>query len=150
MVRIFVSYAHEDENLRLMLRRHLAALRRDGLVAYWDDRQLTAGQMLDKEIDARLDTADVTLLLVSAAFIDSDYCWDVEMQRAMKRQDAGETTVISVILSDCDWRNTPLKEFVVLPTDGKAIIQWANHEDAMAEVARGIREVVERICQERE
>ena len=38
--------------------------------------------------------ADVVLLLVSADFLASDYCYDIEMTRAMERHEAGEARVV--------------------------------------------------------
>ena len=38
------------------------------------------------------------LLLVSAFFLASDYCWDVETKRAVERHDQGEAKVIPVLL----------------------------------------------------
>ena len=71
---IFYSYAHEDENLRGQLEAHLSALRRQGEIAEWHDRQIVAGSDWAREIDAHLDSADIVLLLLSADFIASDYC----------------------------------------------------------------------------
>ena len=57
-------------------------------------------------IDDHLNSADVIVLLVSADFLASDYCYDIEMRRAMKRHEAGEARVIPVILRPCvlAWR----------------------------------------------
>jgi hypothetical protein len=45
-----------------------------------------------------LNRANVILLLISADFLASDYCYDVEMKRAMERHEAGEAIVIPIIL----------------------------------------------------
>src|SRR6185503_16598921 len=98
MAKVFFSYSHDDEQYRDQLEKHLALLKREGLVESWHDRRIRAGSPLAQEIDQQLERADVVLLLVSASFLASDYCYSIEMQRAMERHAAGEATVIPVIV----------------------------------------------------
>ena len=42
-IRLFFSYAHEDEKLRDKLADHLMGLQKDGLIAAWHDRKIAAG-----------------------------------------------------------------------------------------------------------
>ena len=42
MTRIFISYAHKDEELRQELEKHLAELERQKIVTTWSDEQNTA------------------------------------------------------------------------------------------------------------
>ena len=107
MVTIFFSYSHKDEDLRDELEIHLSALKRQGVIETWHDRQIGAGKELDDEIDVNMENADIILLLVSPYFIASDYCYNIEMQRAMERHGKGEARVIPVILHPCDWQKTP-------------------------------------------
>lgn len=97
-IAVFYSYAHEDESLREQLEKRLSMLRRQGLISEWHDRQIAAGTEWAQEIDAHLETASVILLLVSSDFLASDYCYDIEMQRALERHARSEARVIPVIL----------------------------------------------------
>ena len=96
MAIVFFSYSHRDEALRDELEIHLALLRREGLIQSWHDRRIDAGDELDGSIDKNLETADIILLLVSPYFIASNYCFDVEMRRAIERHNAGNARVIPV------------------------------------------------------
>ena len=142
--RLFVSYSHCDEKLREKLDKHLSSLRRQGLVALWNDRRIGAGESFDREISLRLATADIVLLLVSADFLASEYCWGTEMSEALARHERGETIVIPVILRPCDWKNTPLGHLVALPTDGRPVASssWANADSALQNIVEGIRKIV--------
>src|SRR4029079_7029762 len=102
-IEVFLSYAREDEPLLGELVKHLGLLKRQGVIRDWHDREMTAGTEWKGQIDRHLDTAGVILLLVSADFIASDYCWDVEVKRALERHDRGEARVIPVILRHVDW-----------------------------------------------
>ena len=145
MASIFFSYSHEDELYRDQLEKHLSMLKRQGLIDGWHDRRILAGTDFAQEIDAKLEDANVVLLLVSASFLASDYCYGVEMKRALERHKAGEARVIPVIVRPCDWHSAPFGQLVAAPRDGKAITTWANVDEAYADVARQVREVVERL-----
>ena len=89
MATIFFSYSHADEALRDRLEVHLSLLKRQGVIETWHDRRISPGEAIDRSIGTRLDTADVILLLVSPDFVASDYCYDVEMTRALERHERG-------------------------------------------------------------
>ena len=100
--------------------KHLGILKRQGVIRDWHDRKITAGTEWKGQIDHHLDTAGVILLLVSADFIASDYCYDVEMKRALERHDTGEARVIPVILRPVDgWQAAPFGKLQAAPTDGQ-------------------------------
>jgi hypothetical protein len=144
MAKVFFSYSHDDEQYRDQLEKHMALLKREGLIESWHDRRITAGSSIDREIDQHIEHADVVLLLVSASFLASDYCYGIEMRRAMERHAANEATVIPVIVRPCDWKSAPFGKLMAVPRDGKAIVTWANYDEAYTDVARRVREVVEK------
>ena len=92
-VEVFCSYAHEDEVWLRKVETHLSLLQRQGLISLWHDRLIVPGADWAKTIDTHLETASVILLLVSADFLASNYCYGVEMKRALERQEAGEARV---------------------------------------------------------
>jgi hypothetical protein len=121
-IEVFYSYAHRDEALRTELNKHLSLLQRQGVIAGWHDRLITAGTEWAGAIDAHFQRAQIILLLVSADFLASDYCYDVELQRAMARHEAGEARVIPIILRPVDWHTAPFGRLQALPKDGLPII----------------------------
>lgn len=145
-INVFLSYAHEDESHRRALEKHLAALRREGRINLWHDRRVLPGQRFDTAIDAALERADVVLLLVSADFLDSDYCFTVELERALARERDGVACVIPVIVSPCDWNRTPFAKFVAAPRDGLPVTRWPTWDDAYADVAGRVRDVVDALA----
>lgn len=138
-IELFYSYAHEDEKLRNELEKHLTLLKRQGVITGWHDRKIVAGKEWQNQIDTHLDSSQIILLLISANFIASDYCWDVEVKRAMERHEAKEATVIPIILDSVDWESAPFGRLQALPKDAKAVKKWRNHNDAFLSVAQGIR-----------
>ena len=142
-VEIFISYSHKDEALRERLGTHLSLLKRQGVIDAWHDRQIGAGDEWAGAIDAHLNSAAVILLLVSADFLASDYCYDLEMTRALERHDAGDARVIPVILAICGLAGRAFAKLQALPKDGKPVTSWTDQDEAFTDVARGIRKVVE-------
>jgi TIR domain len=141
-IEVFISYSHKDEALREELGTHLSLLMRDRVIDEWHDRRIVAGREWGGAIDEHLNSAAVILLLVSADFLASDYCYDIEMKRALERHDAGDACVIPVILRSVDWRGAPFAKLQALPKDGKPLTSWPNKDEAFTDVARGIREAL--------
>src|SRR5689334_246832 len=142
MLNVFYSYAHEDESLRGKLEKHLSMLKRQGLITEWYDREISAGTDWASEIDAHLEEAQLILLLVSSHFLASDYCYSIEMTRALERHKAGKARIIPIILRPCDWKHPPLNKLQALPQDGKAVTNWPNQDTAFLNITEGVRRVV--------
>ncbi|MEH2242289.1 toll/interleukin-1 receptor domain-containing protein [Nostoc sp.] len=102
-LKLFFSYSHKDKALRDELAKHLSTLRRQGVISSWHDHKILPGEEWDHQINDNLNTADIILLLVSSDFIASDYCWDIEVNKAIERHNAKEARVIPVILGSVDW-----------------------------------------------
>jgi hypothetical protein len=144
-IEVFVSYSHKDEALREKLGTHLSLLRRQGVISDWHDRRIGAGQEWAGAIDEHLDSTAVILLLVSADFLASDYCYDMEMTRALQRHDSEDACVIPVILRSVDWRGAPFAKLQALPKDGRPVTSWPNEDEAFTDVASGVRKAVEKL-----
>ena len=144
-IEVFFSYSHKDEQLRDELAKHLSILKRQGIITAWYDREISAGTEWAGEIDAHLNTAQVILLLISADFLASDYCYDIELTRAMERHAARQARVIPVILREVDWKGAAFGKLQALPQNAFPVTNWANRDQAFADVARGIRQAVEEL-----
>src|SRR5947209_2994948 len=143
-VKIFCCYAHEDEPLLNKLKSHLKPLQRQGLIEVWHDRDIRAGTEWEREVSEQLDTAQIVLLLVSPDFMNSDYCYGIEMKRALERHERGEARVIPIILRPVYWQGEPLGKLQALPTDAKPVMSsnWHYQDEAFFNVIEGIRKVV--------
>nr|VFK30674.1 MAG: TIR domain-containing protein [Candidatus Kentron sp. MB]VFK34245.1 MAG: TIR domain-containing protein [Candidatus Kentron sp. MB]VFK76609.1 MAG: TIR domain-containing protein [Candidatus Kentron sp. MB] len=145
MANIFFSYSHKDEGLRNELEVHLAMLKRQGLIRAWHDRRIGAGKDVHSNISDELESADIILLLVSASFLASDYCYDREMTRALEKDKQRTARVIPVILHPCDWHSAPFGSLRATPPDGKPVSMFANQDEALTQVVKDIRAAVEEL-----
>src|SRR5689334_8391160 len=125
---------------------HLSNLKRQGKITAWHDRAIEAGEEWEAQIKSKLESARIILLLVSASFMASDYCYDIEMERAMARHDAGSARMIPIVLRPCDWKGSPFSKLKILPKDGKAVTQWGDRDAAFVDVLQGIRRAVDSLA----
>jgi hypothetical protein len=143
-IELFFSYSHKDEELRDELAKHLYILERDGIISGWCDRQINAGEEWANCIDQRINAAKIILLLVSSDFIASNYCWNIEVNRAIERHNSGEACVIPVILRPVNWKRAPFGNLQALPKDGQPVTTWSNRDAAFCNISQGIETVVNR------
>lgn len=136
---VFYSYAHADAKQRQKLGKHLAPLRRLGLIADWYDGDIRPGDTWDEEISRRLQSADIVLLLVSPDFVASEYCYEKELAEAMRRPEDGKVVVLPVIVVQTNsWTKLSFGKLKALPRDGKPIPKWPTRDEGWADVAAGV------------
>jgi hypothetical protein len=148
-VKLFVSYAREDEELMRRVTSQLAGLIRDGRIEIWTDGCILPGAKWRREILDHLLAADVVLLLISEDFLNSAFCMDVEFEEAIERQEDGQAVVVPVILRHCLWRSKSfgVLENQALPKGGKPVKDdLVVLESRLAEVAEGIDALVNSLC----
>lgn len=141
-IAVFVSYAHADEKLRKELGKHLRVLERQGLITTWHDRMIGAGAEWAGTIDAGLDQSRVILLLISSDFIDSKYCYDIEMARALERHERREALVIPVILRPVVLKGSPFAKLQALPKDARPLTEWPSMDAGCVDVVEGLRDAL--------
>ncbi|TNC46501.1 toll/interleukin-1 receptor domain-containing protein [Rubellimicrobium rubrum] len=146
-VRIFVSYSHVDVEAQAKLNTHLAPWRRDG-VKVWYDENIEPGAELDAEIARELRQAHIFVALFSPAYLDSNYCWNIEYKRAMGRRARKLMRVVAVVVKPCGWKQTPAAGFKLLPKDGIPPERWSSKDAAYVNVAQGIGEVIKSVRRE--
>jgi tetratricopeptide (TPR) repeat protein len=142
-ISVFLSYDQKDERVLQELEKHLSVLKWQGVISTWDRRQVVPGSNRDEVIHEQLQWASIILLLVSADFLASGYCNQVEMKYALSRQKAGEAYVVPIIVRPCDWKSAPFAHLAILPDTGKSLSEWHNKDAAFSNIARGIRRIIE-------
>ena len=144
-VTVFFSYSHNDETLRDELAKHLKLLERTNIIDAWHDRAIPVGSEWDKAIKTELNEADIILLLISADFMASNYIWDVEVETAMKRHEAGDAVVIPIVLREYDWFAAPFGKLQGLPKDAKPVTLYENMDEPFTFIARHIKKTAKAI-----
>ncbi|MDQ2905344.1 MAG: toll/interleukin-1 receptor domain-containing protein [Chloroflexota bacterium] len=144
-ITLMYAYAQADAPLRDQLERHLAILRQQGLIRDWSDRQIVPGTDWKQAIETQVRQASLFLVLLSPDFVASDYCFGQEMQEALRRQAAGESLVIPILVHPVDWQRLPFAHLQVLPRSRTPVAQWSDQDEAWAEVVEGISEAIDHL-----
>ena len=141
-IKVFISYAHADENYKDVFQKHLSGLKRNGIINEWNDRYIIPGKKWDAEIKRNLDESRIVLFLISSDFMSSDYIHDIEIAKTLERYEKGEVVIVPIIIRACDFSSLSLSEFQALPKDAKAISSWDNEDEAWVDVVGGIKNVI--------
>lgn len=136
---VFICYADEDRDLLAELVKHLALLRRDGIIRDYHAALVAPGEDWRRAVKEQIDGAALILLLVSASFLASDDCYLIETDRAIGRQELGLARVVPVILRPCDWETAVFGKLQALPQDGKPVVCWPDRDEAWLAIVRGLR-----------
>jgi hypothetical protein len=140
--KVFHSYSHSDAPLRKELAKFLTPLEQNQKIVQWHDRKIEPGSNWNTEIKDELDAADLILLLVSPDFLASNYCFGVEVDRALTRLKRGEAKVVPILLKPSLWEESRFSELQIIPRDGKPITSWRSQDEAFLSVAKEIAELV--------
>ena len=139
-LKLFFCYAHENADTRQALDRHLDILEREGLVITWYDGAIVPGTQWSDVIDENLRGADIIVLLVSKAFLESRYIAEVEMRLALELHENRVSVPVPVLLEEVpQYEDLPLARFESLPYKARPIADWDDPLRAMDDVVAGIR-----------
>jgi hypothetical protein len=140
---VFCSFSATPQDRRLAreLERHLQALVRQGTIRLVNRFSLPIGSTISAETRRLLDEARLILLLVSADYLSDSQCYELELPRALERQQAGTAQVLMVKLRDVDLEATPLADpaLMRLPSDGRPLARWRHRDAALQEIAATVR-----------
>lgn len=147
-LKVFISYAREDRDFVDKLKKHLAALRRKE-IDDWEDSEILPGASWDDEIERKLRSAQIILLMISPDFLNSDFIYTRELPIALQRHKDKEAIVIPVILRPSVWETEDFSGIQALPRGARPIAQWGDEDEAFVDVANGLRRVIRSIKENR-
>ncbi|WP_273567016.1 TIR domain-containing protein [Maribacter halichondriae] len=147
---IYAIYASEDIEMVLPILHRLGPLEEDHNITLWHDDPIDSGQPWKPRDESRLNKADIFLLLVSNAFMHSEFIQQLEFKRVIDRYKEDGTIVIPIILDDCPWDidfksddyNFNFKELQVLPEGAEPLSDWDSTEQAIKHIADRVKWVV--------
>lgn len=150
-VKVFVSYSHQDTEhvCKEGLLGFLYGLQ-DDTVSFWVDDQLAAGDKWDDTIRDELQRCDIALILVSQAFLDSQYCIDIEISSFLDRCRNDGLKIFPVVLSACEWDQHPwLSDYQMLPGGNETIeedyIDPGKRKRLFLTIRKNLRAMIEQV-----
>lgn len=142
-VAIFISHAQADTVWRDEVEKHLKPLLHLRSIMISSSREIMPGSLPTSTIENSINAAQIILLLISPNFMASDQCCKVEMELALERQLDGAKVIPIKLTRIINWEKLPFAKLQALPKGGKFITTSSNQDEALFEVADGIRTVVE-------
>lgn len=140
--RVFISYSREDDEHLSLFLQHLSNLVQQGWIDPWTDRMFTAGDKWEEDLTRRLLASDLILMLVSPAFVASDFIQRVELKTALERHAANEVKLVPIVVRPTHLAGSSLDAFQGLPKDRKPITEWPNRDTAWLSVVTGLEELL--------
>jgi TIR domain-containing protein/SIR2-like protein len=139
MARVFISYSHDDEPYKRLLHDHLSTLVSTEFdVETVSDSDILPGSHWKDELQRFMDEADAGVLLLSTAFLKSEWC-RAELSRLANRKPTA--LLLPVLARACEWRSiSELRDLQLVNTEAPA----QDSEEAWLEIARNIKKSVER------
>jgi hypothetical protein len=126
---VFISYSHKDEEWKNRVIVHLKVIESVCNINIWDDRKIEVGDDWLPEIEKQLNLASISILLISADFLSSNFIKRKEIPNILKRRAKEGLVVIPFILKPCSWQKIPwLKKIQLLPQDGRPLIKGNEYE----------------------
>ena len=144
-LNLFISYCHADESSKKTFEKFLVTLRNNGMLEDWNDRKIDVGDKFDSEIKKNLQESDLICLLISQDFLNSEYCMNEELFRALQQVENGESRIIPIILDHCMWLDTEIKHYMATPKDGQPICDFSSENKAWMEVVNSIKKVITKL-----
>ncbi|HUP24373.1 MAG TPA: CHASE2 domain-containing protein [Thermoanaerobaculia bacterium] len=108
---VFVSFAHEDKAWLQRLLQMLRPLERQGLVEVWSDEEIRAGDQWRPAIARSLDEARIAVLLVSPAFLASDFIAHDELPPLLAASRERGLRLLCVHVSASLWEESPIADY---------------------------------------
>jgi hypothetical protein len=148
MLKGFISYAHENDNLCEMFRKQLNLLELSDVVSFWSDHGVEPGDPWKSVIIEKLNQARVALFLISPDLFWSPFVRDVEWPLARQRMRQDELLVIPVVLCETVlWERVfdgEVGQLQAVPRHAKPIELRRPRSAGCAEAARMIADMIER------
>ncbi|HEV2880813.1 MAG TPA: COR domain-containing protein [Pyrinomonadaceae bacterium] len=150
-VRVFVSYAHDDERQLKRLDAILDVLEQQHGLTSWLDKRLIAGSEWDEEIRRRLEEMDIFLFIASQTSLVRPYIRDPELRRARERHAKHEVEVVTVKLEPCACDDDPfLGGLQRLASQFQSIAQAKLKSTAWDQVRKDLLPVIKRVRQRKD
>jgi DNA-binding transcriptional regulator LsrR (DeoR family) len=107
----FISYSHTDKKWIEELQTWLRPMLADGAIRIWVDTEIAAGTNWLENIQAALAAAKVAVLLVTPAFLASEFITRHEIPSLLRAAKDEGIIIFWIPISDSNYQHTPIAEY---------------------------------------
>ena len=143
-LKLFLSYAHEDKELKESFFPFLRALEKKRNLSIWVDNEIKAGDNWEPAIMSNLEASQIILLFLSIDFLNSDFCTTRELRTALELHKARRALVIPIVVRAIPDDSYEFNGIQALPNEKRAVASWPSLDEAWKHVYHGIDEAIEK------
>ncbi len=142
--RVFIAYSRKDHTWLERLLEVLKPFVRAGDVDVWSDERITTTRLWRDEIDQALAAADAGIMLVSTAFLASDFVTDHEIPALLNRHQTDDMPISWIAVSASVYKHTPIEPFQALNDPGRPLdrLTVARRKLELVKIAEKIRDIL--------
>jgi internalin A len=142
--QVFISYSHKDEGWLTSLEMHLNPYLRDVSITRWSDKQIRLGSQWISEINSALNNTKVAVLLVTPAFLASNFIDEHELGPLLKDAERGGITIVWVPVCASSYKRSALEKYqaVLNPETPLAGMTKAKRDQAWVTICEAIEKAV--------
>lgn len=140
---IFITYTDTDQRFLPKINEILQTIQFQVPGIGWKFGEIARDTRWKMARQDYLKSADLILLLVTPAFVATDFCYCEQLRWAIIKHEQELSYVIPVLLQACLWDQTPFAGLSsITPCNGKAVDQWRTPNLAYQQIAIEIRNTV--------
>ena len=103
------------------------------------------GTNFNVEISNEIESSDIIIFLITENFLNSEYCFGIEVKKAFMLQAQGRIKIIPVLVKPCLFDESKFSQLQLIPRLAQPISTSESRETAFNEVAKEIRDIVDGI-----
>ncbi len=144
MSNIFVSYSRRDKKWLDYFLNHAKMLNRLDRISFWTDRDIKPSERWNEIISDAIDKSEIFIFIVTQNLIASDFVYNIELPKALKKQQEGLARVFWLLAEPADWKSTPFLEIQAANDLSKPLSQLdkATRDETMVEVVNKLRNML--------
>jgi hypothetical protein len=140
--QVFISYSHDDEKWLRSLKQHLQPYSRNAKLEVWDDTRIKAGQLWRDSIKDALAATRVAVLLVTPAFLASDFIAGHELPPLLDAARDEGARIVWIPVRSSSYQITPIEAYQAAhsPNRPLASLSEAELDEALVRISAMIHE----------
>ncbi|HET9999376.1 MAG TPA: TIR domain-containing protein, partial [Ktedonobacteraceae bacterium] len=142
-ITIYFAFAREDEAIQKKLEKQFSSLKRSHGITCWHRYMVSGGEEVRREVEEHLQCASVILLLISPDYLNSGKWYELEIEKAMQRSEAGSAHVVPIIIRPTyGWQEAPFDKLQPLPKNVEQSDAGIRYERDYKKIAEDIGTIV--------